>query len=288
VLLHQSDLKSYGRCAEQYRLQQAGAPREQLSATAYGSVMHHALHVLERTGNLQAALETFEFYWHPLNIEAICEPVQIWITGQSYGSLRLRGLDAIRKYHDLGKFKVGELLALEFEFVVPIHGTVDRQTGEPHYLGGTVDRLNLTSYQRKPVVAAEDFKTGKRPEYLRHDLQGTAYCYASEQPEFWIGNPAWNTDGFGLERGTDLLQRTDGAARRFTWIDLKALKYVDGGFRGPRDYERFRLAVQSIADAIQAEIFPLSISGEHCQHCPFRAICGGVGLDDRDGDPRPL
>ena len=288
MLLHQSDLKSFSRCGEQFRLQREGAPRQQLSATAFGSVMHHALHVLERTQNIDAAIETFEFYWHPLNIEAICEPVDIWITAQSYGSLRKRGLDTLRKYHDLGKYKEGELLALEFEFVVPLHGTVDRETGEPHYLGGTVDRLNLTRHLRKPVVNIEDFKTGNRPNYLRHDLQGTAYAFASEQPEFWVGNPDWSTDGFGLDRGTELLQRVDGAARRFTWIDLKKFAYVDGGFRGPNDYERFRLAAQRIADSIQAGIFPLHLSGEHCQHCPFRAICGGVGLDDRDGDPRPL
>lgn len=285
MLLHQSDLKAWARCPQQWHLQNDGHPRGQLSATAYGSVMHHALHVFERTRDVEAALATFIYYWNPLNIEVICEPVTIWIANDTYGEMLLRGQEAIKKYVDLGKYAADEVLALEFEFVVPIHGTTDRVTGGPHHLGGTVDRLKLSHYKRRLTVGIDDFKTGKRPAYIRQDLQGTAYAYATLQPEFWLGNPEFSSEGFGPERGAALINRITDAPRRFTWIDMKKFGYVDGGFRGELDYSRFTLCAQQVADSMQAKIFPLSISGEHCQYCPYREICGGVGMDDADGDP---
>lgn len=607
MIVHASDIKSFGRCPQAWHLERLGYPRKQLSATAYGSVMHQAIHVLERTGDLDKAIDTFKHYWSPANIEAICAPVDIWIRRDTYGSLASRGAETLRRFHDLLQYDDSELLALEYEFVVPMHGTVDRRTGQPHLLGGTLDRLALRRYKGQLTVCVDDYKglaldtqiptpngwttmgalrvgdevfgadgrpypvTGKsqmhvrpcyrvgfddgtsvvcdnvhlwevhtgrhgevvevlsteqlhmrnllnpprqrdqripnaealqlphvelpihpyvlgawlgdgrrkngeickpdvelfdnieacgyrvapqnaynsrtvyglttqlraanilghkhipdaylrasfqqrlallqglmdtdgcwnrprkqavfsstdkglaegvrelvvslgwkarlwplrghgfgkdvdyfgvtftpvdvnpfrlsrkadlvrmnaparsrrrlitsitptltvptqcievdspdslylcteamvpthnsgvQPAYLRHDVQGSAYAYATTQRGFWMGNPEYHTDGFDAERGAELFARTQGAARKFWWINLNTFKWVDAGFRGPRDYERLRLAVQAVADSVQAEIFPLNLSGEVCQWCSFRDVCGGVGLDDDEG-----
>jgi hypothetical protein len=287
MILHASDLSSWNRCPQQWHLTREGHPGNQLSATAYGSVLHHALHVLERTGELTKAEDTFRHYWHPHHIEAITEPVQTWIKGQSYGRLAARGLETLRRYADLLRFDDSELLALEFEFVVPVYGTIDLDTGEPHLLAGTVDRLAARRYHQVPTVSVEDFKSGQRPVYLRHHVQGTAYAYASTDARFWQGWPEQHTDGFGYDRGAELHERFADAARRFWWIDVSSsVDWVDGGFRGDRDYARLALAIQAVADSIRAGIYPLALAGDVCQYCPQRAVCGGIGLDDAEGDPR--
>jgi replicative DNA helicase len=125
--------------------------------------------------------------------------------------------------------------------------------------------------------------TGKRGTYLRHNVQGTVYAYASTQPEFWSGWSAHHTEGFGRDYGAELYEQFETAARRFWWIDLNAFKWVDGGFRGDLDYERLRLTVQAVGDSIQNEIFPLTLDGDVCEHCPVRDACGGIGVDDTAG-----
>ena len=283
VIFHQSDLQSWARCPEAYHLEHQGHPSRQLSATAYGSVMHHALHVFERTGDVRAAEDTFRHYWHPANISAICEPVDIWIGRDSYSSLLTKGVETIRRYADLKKFDDEKLLALEYEFIVPLHGTQDRQTGEPHLLAGTVDRLAIRRHKRHPTLSIDDHKTGKQHAYLRHNIQGTAYAYASTLPEFWTG---WqHTDGFSYDRGIELFKEYEDIPRKFTWINLTTLRWVDGGYRGPKDYQRLTVAVQRMADSIQADIFPLNIHGEICQFCPQRNNCAGIGVDDNEGAP---
>jgi hypothetical protein len=247
--------------------------------------MHHAIHVLERNQDLRAAQDTFRHYWSPLNIESICDPVEIWQPKHTYGTLLTQGLETLARYHALKPYASEQLLALEYEFVVPVDGTVDRTTGEPHLLGGTIDRLALRKHRGKPIVAVDDYKTGRQPTYLRHHLQGTAYSYATTHEVFWTGWDTHHTDGFGKKDGRRLYRQTADFGRLFTWINLSSLKFVDGGYRGPRDYQRFRYAIQAVADAIQHNIYPLNIEGEVCQYCPYRDICGDVGLDDNEGIP---
>lgn len=158
MLIHQSDLKSMNRCGEQHRRQLAGDRGHQLSATAFGSVMHHALHTLERHRDLALAINTFEHYWHPLNIDEICEPVEVWIPRQSYSTLLAKGKETLKRYWDLKRFDDEEVLALEFPFVVPILGTTDPLTGKNHELAGTVDRLSLRYYKRQLHVCLDDWK----------------------------------------------------------------------------------------------------------------------------------
>jgi CRISPR/Cas system-associated exonuclease Cas4 (RecB family) len=284
MIIHASDIKSWSRCPQAFAFDRKGIARQQLSGTAFGSVVHHALHVLERENDVEKAVDTFDWYWHPENIEAVCEPVEIWLPKQGYGSLRTRGIAMIREYAELTRVDDCEKLALEYEFVVPLHGTVDRVNGGPLYLGGTIDKLNARFRKQIEILEIADFKTGKKPTYLRHNIQGTAYAYASTLPEFWMGLPQFNTDGFGLERGLSFYSRFQDKARLFTWIDLSSsTNFADGGWRGPKDYERLMRAAQAIADSIQHGIYPLTIEGEVCAYCPFRVPCGAD--EDDHGNP---
>ena len=289
AIYHQSQLASWARCAAQVGYQRAGLPSKTNSAAAFGSVMHHALEVLQRELHdktpfdlaLQKAIETFTFYWHPLNIEAITEPVPPdgWLPRQGYGELRLRGIDSIKKFADLIRYDDSTLLATEYPFIVPLPDTWDDELGEPHWLAGAIDRLTMGHFQRKPILKIEDLKTGKEQQALRYNLQFSGYALASLQREFWLG--ARGEDGFG-ERGQQLFEHFAGAGRRGTWINLKTFKFQDAGWRGPVDYARFQLAVEQMHASIKADIFPLSINGSVCQYCDFRSICGGTGLPSAD------
>ena len=294
AVFHQSDLSAWARCAAQFGYRKAGLPSKTNSAAAYGSVMHHALETLERELHLDTpfpdalatALETFAHYWSPINIDAICEPVPAdgWLPRQSQSSLRVKGLETIARYADLIQYDDHELLATEFNFIVPITGTWDDELGEPHWLAGSVDRLASRFHLRLPVLYIDDFKTGKEYVGLRHNIQFTAYCYASTRPEFWLG--ARGEDGFG-ERGQALFERFDGKGRRGTWINLQKIKFQDAGWRGPTDYARFALAVSQMHAAMVADVFPLSISGAVCGYCDYRAVCGGTGIAPPEhGNPK--
>jgi len=280
-VFRQSTIGAWQRCAMQAHYLASGAPREQLSATAYGSVVHHALHVLERYGDLDQALATFEHYWHPDNIGELCDPVDVWLPRQTYGGLRSRGLRALRDYADLARSDEADILALEYTFTVPI-------TGTDHDLTGTVDRLTIRKQRTIPYLSLDDHKTGKKPAYLRHAVQGTAYCYATTQRAFWDGFDAAPVQLHrrGELDGAALFELTKTWARRFRWIDLMHIEHHDGGWRSERDYARLRMAVNQIAACIDADIYPMTLSGDTCTYCAFRSICGGIGIaSDDEGAP---
>lgn len=290
-LVRQSDLQSWAYCPQRFRLERLGVRESGNSAAAFGTVMHHALHYYERTRDLDGALRTFFYYWHPLHLEELAEPVPRdgWLPNHSYGELRERGERIIREYAEFMRFDEHEVLALEYQFVVPVVGT-------PHYLTGTVDRLSVRWHKRKEIVSIDDLKSGRQKWNLRHNVQGHAYAYASTRPEFWLGGQATARrpfiddevqqvcEGFGQERGLELALRFEDAPRRFNWINLTDGKQVDGGPRGGLDYQRLAIAVSQIAASFDAGIYPLSITGDTCTYCPFRHSCGGVGIADEAYD----
>jgi hypothetical protein len=284
---HQSDLSSWARCPHAFQLGKTDLPRRQTSAMAFGSVVHHSLEVFERLSHTddvtwdqatEAAVQSFDYYWHPHNIDAICDPVDLWLPKQSYGELRARGMESIRAYAQLMRFDDHELLATEYGFTVPIAGTWDDDLNEPHILAGTVDRLAVRYYKARPAVCIDDFKTGKEYAHLRHNTQFSAYCYASTRPEFWTG---WRgEDGFGTARGSQLYQRFQHSGRRGTWINMRTIKFQDAGWRGEKDYERLAIAITQIHASMQADIYPLILTGDTCTYCPYRDVCAGVGVPD--------
>jgi hypothetical protein len=307
---------SYCQLRRFYELQARHDPSApqgiQLSATAFGSVIHGAIMQMElaiHEGSedpLGIALRFFEHYWYPANIGAICPPVEEWIGRETYLGLLERGRYVLRTYYEtMARRKDDYLLALEYDFAVPI---VVR--GRTHTLTGQIDRLTIRRRNRKPYVSVDDLKTGKRPYYLRHNTQGHSYAYATTCVEFWKGWPesgrgelqafppaelselemrfaSW---GYALHNEMNTaVDDQDGmplAARRFQWVDLKNMKPVDGGWRTTRDYARLVLAIDAMVRAAEAEIYAVNADGEKCQYCPHKNHCGGVGLpSETEGAP---
>lgn len=283
--IRQSSLNSYARCAQQKKLydvaaQGIGPQPASLSRTVYGTVLHHALQVMEaehfkdNPAALRVARASFAYYWHPDHIEELpgTKAIDRWLVKDSYGGMRAQGLDRLDSYFDQLKVDNGLLLALEMPFYLPI----DLGPGYGvHHLTGTMDRLALRRRARTPFVSVEDFKTGKRPTFLRHSIQWTVYCWATTQPAFW---DAWPD-------GPDRAAMYATWARRGTWIDMKLVKKVDCGERVDHDYERLKVALREYVKAHVHDVFPLSITGDNCQYCPFAKSCGGIGLPEA-GDYR--
>lgn len=294
MIIRQSDLSAYARCAQQSKFERAEKPVDpplgvqlaplgrQLSATVYGTVMHHAVQVMEnlrhqgRADACDVAVATFEHHWDPEHMEALTQPgdpplrVDEWIARQTYGGMLTKGRAALRAYWEVLRDDKSVLLALELPFLIPL-GDLGLPYGE-HYLRGTVDRLSVRTTSGKKYLNVEDFKTGKQPTYLRYSSQFTAYCWASLQPEFW---ELWAPEDQQMEKVSHL-------ARRGTWIDLKVGKRVDAGWRGPADYQRLMIGLREYVRAVELDVYPLSMSGENCTYCSFRDVCAGVPVPDED------
>lgn len=290
MLIHQSWLASYAYCPQRLKLENnSGGGKYVTSYLAFGSVIHHSLHVLERHRDLGRALDTFRYFWHPHNVDQLAgAPVAMdgWGRGHSYGRLLERGVNIIRNYWDTMRYEEREILALEYEFIVPIPGT-------DHHLGGTLDQLNARWFKRQLILDVADLKSGKQKYGLRHSQQGHAYTMATTQREFWVGfegdidgvHYSTVADSFGAERGQELFDRFTDVPRHFTWVDLNTsgVKQVDGGYRGEPDYQRFAIAVEEFVRAVEADIYPLRMDGETCGICPVQTLCGLP--DDEVGSP---
>lgn len=278
--IRQSDLSSYARCAQQKHLrdqQKAGLltqPAEQLSRTAYGSVMHHAVFAMETAhaqghpDPLSVGLSTFEYYWAPEHIGAVCDAVTIWAARDNWSGMLRRGIATLGVYWQHLKKDTGKLLALEVHFELDF--TLD---GRQHTLVGTMDRISLRSRGGQKVLEIEDFKTGVDYIGLRWNNQFTVYSWATTQQAFWDqwGDPM-------------MFPRLQGLPRHSTWISLHdGAKRSDAGFRGPQDYDRMWVGLREYIRANELGVFPLSLTGAVCRWCPFReGICGGVPVPDED------
>jgi hypothetical protein len=302
LTIRQSTLASYQRCPNQLRLKTVAADRGHrehvLSATAFGTVMHHAVQVLEQLtheGNedaVERAVATFEYHWHPDVIgELVPGGIDTWLPRQTRGGLLIRGRENLRFYGEVLSRDSGRLLALELPFHIPM-GPLG-----PHdvVFHGTVDRLALRLYGTKPYLSIEDFKTGQKPTHLRHALQFTAYTWASVQPQFW---QAWEPENLDLLReplrAKGLALYDDGSGlpiipRRGRWIALRDTFGIhDAGWRTAADFARLHEAVGAYIAAVDADVYPLRVSGETCTYCPFMysGECGGVPYDkDSEGMP---
>lgn len=314
-IIRQSDLGSWARCQlQKHYIDRAREDPEMpqgeaLSATVYGSVMHYALMIMEqlhhegRNDALDIAIATFDHYWHPDNTEQLpgVSRVTEWLPRQTYGGLRERGRKILREYYATLCQDDGNLLALEYQFSVPI-----RVNGVTHTLTGTVDKLVVRTSYNKPYFSVEDFKTGRQPTYLRYNQQGSAYAYATTRFEFWAGWEDSGTDAFPTFDADSIRMLEDGfasrkfrmhhqhqvehpeASRRFRWLNMQDLKNVDGGWRNERDYARLKLAIDAYVRANEAGIYSPTQTGEVCIYCAFKAVCGGVALPDPDyGSLRP-
>lgn len=300
--IRQSDLNSFARCARQTQLnnvaEQRGERQKNLSATAFGTVIHHALQTLEErhwAGEADAcdvAVATFEHYWNPTNIDALVPGgVDVWLPRQTYGGLLIRGRNNLRAYFEALQHDAGHLLALEHTFEVP--------WPPADVITGTVDRLALrVDARRRPYLSIDDFKSGQKPTHLRHALQWTVYAWASLHPQFW---DAWDPAHLAevsepvAKRGFALYRDGSGLPiipRRGRWIAVRESFGVhDTGWRTEADFQRMADAINAYVGATQRlAIFPLSISGAVCTYCPhlYSGLCGGTPFDrNAEGQPYP-
>lgn len=304
-IIRQSDLGSWSRCQMQKHYQdvarsdpQATQPAD-LSITTYGSICHHAMHLMMAAHNngdpdaLDQGLRTFEHYWN--NPDQLGLRITDWLPRQTFGGLRERGRLAIANLFDLLTKDDHYLLALEYQFAVPY-----QLDGRLHTITGTIDRLTIKKQATKPYLSVDDLKFGKQPTYLRYNMQGTVYAWASTQDCFWTG---WPESGMGdLEtfdpktlgrlrdsfssHGYRLYDAQDGdlplASRRFRWINGHDIKIVDGGWRNARDYARMGLAIDAYIRACEQGIYAINQIGEVCKFCAWRKTCGGIGLPDEE------
>lgn len=250
-----SALKTFGICARQYYysniLKLAEEPTGSL--TALGTVIHYVLDVYENFDNdLDLAQKTFEHYWtypHLIGVE-----IDFFHRGTDWEKLRQRGLKMLEAYHDLGSYREGRLVGTEIRFLVPI--------GD-HQLSGVIDKLWFRPGQK--MLEAIDFKTGAVvPEKLKFNIQFTAYCYATTRPEFWVDIPGFE-DGY---------ERFSTWRRGGWWYHARDAKMFNAGTRDTAEYNRLALAVDEMAKAVDAKIFPLNIQGENCGYCPHVDFCG--------------
>jgi RecB family exonuclease len=135
-------------------------------------------------------------------------------------------------------------------------------------LTGTLDKLALRPLKDGTFgVLVSDYKTGSKPptrDYLQHDVQFHAYCYATTQPEFWVGIPD----------GEKLYQLYKDAPRMGEWVHLRTPKRIDAGFRTEVHYNRLQYAIEQIELSVALGIFVPDISGAACEFCEFRQRCG--------------
>lgn len=250
-----SRLKVFGECANQYRyqylLQLDGA--QYGAYTALGVVFHYALEVYELYGrDLTLAVRTFDYYWdHPTELDT---RIDFYPPRTTHQGLRENAHEMLERYHDLYPWKTGKLVGTEIRFEVPIG---------PHTLRGVIDKLFYRPGAKELQVI--DFKTGNYvPTRLRYNLQFTCYLYAVTRPEFWTQVPGWE----------DFWSTATGLKVQGQWYHARNGKMFNAGFRNDSDYKRLLLAIDRMEQAIDSDIYPLTIEGTACGWCSWVDICG--------------
>lgn len=257
VIVRQSTIKKYMECALRYKFEAEGAPREQSSALSFGTIIHDAVLVMETQGSLTAGVERFNQMWD--NLDQFDLAYDYLIPRNSHAGYRDMGNKILRDWWALIQWESDIVLGREYNFSVPL--------GE-HTLTGTVDKLALRPLKGGGyAVLLSDYKTSaKQPtrDYLQHDIQFHAYCYATTQPEFWVNIP----------NGPELFERYKDAPRIGEWVHLRTPRRIDAGERTQVHYNRLKYAVDQIELSVALGIFVPDISGASCEFCEFRKRCG--------------
>lgn len=263
MLIRQSTIKTFMECGLKYRFQHVDQlPRQQSGALSWGTLLHEAIMRLEQWGDLDRAQAWFREMWaDPTAFDAHLK-IDYFLPRTSWKRYLDDGLTLIAKWWGIVQWDTDTVIAREHQFTVPVEGT-------DHHLTGTIDRLVLRYMGGidAHVVLIQDYKTNRKAptySYLQHDLQFSAYAYASTRPEFWVD----------LEDGDKLYQLYADKRRWAEWIQLRTPKRMDAGERTDLHYARLRYAVKAIADSIAMGIYVPNISGESCAYCDFRLQCG--------------
>lgn len=297
--IRQSDLASFNYCAQRMKLDRLAQGRGEqapvLSATARGTVIHHALQLMGqlhhegREDALEVAKATFDYYWEPENVHLLVGgPIDTWIGKDTWVGLKSMSHRALEGAYNFleAEAKRSILLALEHSFWVPIE--ID---GETHTLHGTVDRLSLRTYYKKPYLSIDDWKSGREATYLDWATQWTLYAYASQNAAFW--SDFVDSEGFQeIEerlnaRGLQLYDSPDDLPlieRRGRWLSVRdGFKERDCGWRTEQHYARLKAQLREYIKAVRADIYPLTVDGHVCNYCPWSRSgdCGDAPLPER-------
>lgn len=253
--IRQSDIKTWQRCPLLYRFEKIDGLRgEEHSAAPFGTALHESIKYLEENGDIESAKLRFKDLWTSAEFDT-------FLKGTSFTSYMDKGLDILDRWWDIQQWNASKIIAREHYFEVPLGR---------HTLCGTVDRLEARYLGAKGgnVLCVLDYKTNtKLPtrDYLRHDVQFTAYCYATTRPEFWTG----------IENGEELFATYQEWPRIGEWIALtQGPKRVPADFRTERDYRRLEMVADAMEDSISMGIFIPNLSGASCEYCAFRKPCG--------------
>lgn len=254
----QSTIKLFTQCSLRYRFQDQGAPREQSSAMSFGTAIHDAVMQMELAYDPQVGIDRFEAIWQHLpDFDLDYDYLIPRYTHSSYTEL---GYKILRDWWQLIQWESDIVLAREHPFEVSI--------GDGNTLAGTADKVALRPQKDGSYsVLISDYKTGsKQPtrDYLAHDVQFSSYCYASTQPEFWATIP----------NGPKIYAEMIDAPREGEWVQLRTTKRISAGFRTQMHYSRLAYAIDQIEQSIALGIFVPDLSGETCEYCEFRKICG--------------
>lgn len=265
MLIRQSTIKQFMECSLRYKFAAMGVPRTQSSAMSFGTVIHEAVLVMETAprDNLAAGINHFDSMWDNLAAHGLA--YDYLLPRNSHESYRELAYKILRDWWALIQWESDVVLGREYQFTVPI--------GD-HELTGTIDKFGLRPLKGGAVaVLVSDYKTGsKQPtrDYLAHDLQFSAYCYATTQPEFWVNIP----------NGMALYEEYKDAPRTGEWVHLRTPRRVPAGDRVEMHYNRLRYAIDQIDLAISTGIFVPDISGSSCEYCEFREKCGLPSRED--------
>lgn len=267
--VRQSELKMFQRCALQLKFSKDGMPREQSGALTFGTVLHAVILEMERARDLGLGLALFEKWWtDPESLEAGLTPTE-YLKGRSWMKYYEDGKRIIQEWWDLIQWEADDVIAREHSFSVPV--------GNGHILDGTVDKLavrwepKLNEY----TILVSDYKSGRKEPtygYLFHDLQFTAYCYATTQREFWTGIPD----------GDQIFEHVKGWKRMGEWVQLTGPRRKEAGERNDMHYARLRYAINAYAESVGLSIYVPNISGDVCLYCDFRKSCGLLPREEEE------
>jgi len=239
-------------------------PREINAKTAFGSCIHHALHVYNTTNDVEEAVKEFRRVWN--EPESIGAAFTYWPKYTSFGGLMNAGCEILREYDAKLQWEKRRVLGTEHKFLVPFGA---------HEITGFVDLLETKKSKRGiETLRVIDYKSHSKQPFspqLRVNIQFTAYVYASMQPEFWLGNgpdfPAMPNGEFYWETHKDM-------PRRAIWYHLMTNKEVDAGDRDDNDFMRLYRVACEVERALDHEVFVPNISGDSCTFCSYTDPCG--------------
>lgn len=237
-------------------------PTESGAKAAYGSAVHAAIDTFHRTNDLAIAKAKFISFWE--SPESYGSNIDYWETGFTFHAAKADGLELLEWYGTRSAWNPTKLICSERKFLVPF--------GE-HELMGYVDFVELANHKSGKRLEIVDLKTGWRPpQYaMRSDIQFTVYAYASQQPEFWLGN---GPDFPPLPDGERQWAEFADLPRRPIWFDLKGKRRWDAGERTDADFMRLYRVVKEIAHADKMEVWVPKISHDSCNFCDYADPCG--------------